>query len=96
MISASLIQRYGVRAVWDTTGVVDDLFSGSVNDPHLDALDFGMENKREGEKIDITFAVGPRNDNGYTTLVSQVIVFRDGQGLDRYLRDGITIFDDRR
>ena len=89
MLTSSIIVRYGITGVWDRVSRVDDLFSGSDNDPHLLAQ-IDAPNLADGEYYSLSFALGIKN-----TLVTQIIFFKDKQGYERYLRDGITLFDDK-
>lgn len=96
MLTAEVVVRYSIDACYDRVSRMDDLFSESINDPYLNAqmdVDYcGYNKDKDGNFLpyDISVAVCPNGN-----IITQVIVFRNYAGYDRYLADGITIFDDR-
>lgn len=86
MLTSSMIARYGIEHVLPQTSCFDDLFSGSMNDPEVDVYErvfcLGFQ------YWDVTFGIGINR-----TVEAQIIIFRDKQGYERYLRDCITIFN---
>ena len=89
MLTATLIYRYGIAATYDSYAAADELFSGGGNDPVLSAENMAYD-IAVGGYFDVTVAVCP---NG--TVVTQVIIFRNKVGYDKYLRDGIVLFDQK-
>jgi len=87
MLTPDDIVKYGIIGTWDRYSAVDDLFSNSEHDPYLCAL-MEAEYTAAGHKFDISVALGPKGK-----CVTQIIVFRSKEGYERYVRDGITIFD---
>lgn len=98
MLSSSIIFRYGIRSVGTVTmkSVIDDLYSQSYNDVECVVLDEATRILKPGEMVAVSSAVGPRNKMGHTVVTAQSIVFKNRIGYERYLADGITIFDNHR
>lgn len=93
MITATDIHKYGIENMWQTTASINDLFSGSMNDPSLAAEDMAVQN---GPWYDIGYAIGGLGFNiGGSTVVVQVTMFKTREGLERYREDGIVLFDER-
>lgn len=96
MLTAKIVSRYHIDASYDRISRMDDLFSESINDPYLvsqmDADYCGYNKDKDGNRLpyEITVAVCPNGN-----VITQVMVFRNYEGYDRYLADGITIFDDK-
>lgn len=88
MLTSSIIVRYGIQHVFPQFSSFVDLFSGSMNDPEVDVNERVL--KLGFHYWDITFAIGINY-----TVETQLIIFKDKQGYERYLRDGITLFDDK-
>jgi len=102
MLTHELIGKYNIKmingkpAIYDTISRMDDLFSESINDPYLaaqmNADECGFNKDKDGALLpyDITVAVCPNGN-----IITQIVVFRNYEGYDRYLADGIVIFDDK-
>lgn len=95
MLNSSIIFRYGIRSIGAVTimSVIDDLYSQNYNDIECVVMDEATRILRPGEIVAVSSAVGPRNKLGHTVVTAQSIVFKNRVGYDRYLADGITIFD---
>ena len=89
MLTASQIARYSIAATYDSYAAVDELCSGEGNDPSLSAENLAYDLSK-GCFFDISVAIAPEHK-----VVTQIIVFRTKQGYERYLRDGIKIFDQK-
>lgn len=86
MIEPALKTKYGITGPYRGHYKIDLLFSGHELDPELTAHDTAwIENMKYWT---VTFGIGP---NG--TVETQIIEFKTKEGLDRYIRDKIIIFD---
>lgn len=89
MLLPELKTKYGITGTYDGYhNGVDYLFSGNILDPSLAAEDLVWM-----EKIDywaITYAICPGGK-----LITQVLVFKDMEGMEMYLKDEMCIFDDK-
>jgi len=96
MLTAEIVATYQIDATYDRISRMDDLYSESINDPHLvaqmDADYCGYNRDADGNMLpnDIVVAVCPNGN-----VVVQIVVFRNYEGYNRYLADGIVIFDDK-
>lgn len=80
--------KYGIISTWDTYASIDDLFSGSNNDPWTSA---DQNADHIGAKwYDISLAICADGK-----CIVQVLVFRNKVGLDKYMEDGVLIFNHR-
>ncbi|MFA7287635.1 MAG: hypothetical protein WC055_02030 [Melioribacteraceae bacterium] len=86
MLTASAIHRYGIEGVWDMYASINDLFSGSDNDPFLNAD--ALAGEIGAVFWDITVAIASKDK-----CIIQVLVFRNKMGYDKYKSDGVVIFD---
>lgn len=89
MLTATLIARYGIAATYDSYAAADELFSGEGNDPVLSAENMAYDISHGGY-FDITVAICPDGK-----CVTQVIIFRNKMGYDKYKYDNITLFDQK-
>lgn len=90
MLTASQIARYSIaEASFDSYEAIDQLFSNQWNDPVQRAENLAHD-VSGGCYFDISVAIAPNN-----VCVTQIIVFRTKQGYERYLRDGIKVFDQK-
>lgn len=101
MVTATLINKYGIRAFYDRRSLIDRLFSGSEHDPYLAVLDMAGGVVGQNEAFDVVFAVGPpvttltiRGPLTSPTLVSQIVVFKSHEHLLKYKLDAPVIFKD--
>lgn len=89
MIIQELKDKYHIKGTYNSYyREIEYLFSGYVLDP-----EFQMEANVEAENIkywDVVYAFGPRN-----TVMTQMIIFKDKEGYDNYIKDGIVIFEDK-
>ncbi len=86
MLTSSDILKYGIVSTWDTYASIDDLFSGSINDPWLSA---DQNSDYIGVKwYDISLAICADGK-----CIVQVLAFKDKAGLYRYIEDGKLIFN---
>lgn len=99
MLTSEVIQRYRIDYVTDRgLNSMNHLFSGNEYDPdlaaHYDADNYlAFDSDSNKLPFDVVTAVGPDS-----TVLTQVIVFRDHEGYMRYLADvakGIVVFDYR-
>ena len=107
MLTAELIVQYGIDSVHNRVSRMDDLFSGVAffcndegdvlaSDPveiaKIDTENCHLAEDKDGNRLpyDIVVAICPNGN-----VVTQIIVFRTFAGYEKYLRDGIIIFDDK-
>lgn len=79
MITPTHIKRYGIASIETSFFAIDDLFSGSVNDPSLDAELFASSRV---SCFDIVYGVTADG-----RVAAQVIFFRNRHGYDTYMQD---------
>ena len=95
MLTPTLITRYGIATThdvpmtYDRITTIDKLFSGGDGDPVNEAANLAYD-LAEGAYWDITVAIC-----GEGKCVTQIIVFRDKLGFERYKRDQVTLFDQK-
>jgi hypothetical protein len=96
MLPGELIAEYDIKDCYPGFYKMDDLLSGELHDPIIqmewNMIDCGW-NDGEGTKMlphDVVIGVCPNGN-----VVVQVVVFRTTAGYDKYLKDGIVIFDDK-
>lgn len=87
MIIQELKDKYNVSGVYQGVYLTFELlFSGHELDPELIAHDIAWQENLKN--WDVTFAIGPSG-----IIITQIIEFKTKEGLDRYIRDKIIIFD---
>ena len=88
MLTSSIIHRYGICGVFDGSAMTDELFSSNINDPCIAADEnaFAMRAKY----WDTTVAICQDGK-----CVVQLILFNTKEGWERYVEDGILIFDQK-
>jgi len=89
MLTPTLITRYGIAATYDRITSMDRIFSGHDHDPINEAENLACD-IAEGCFWDITVAIC-----GEGKCVTQIIVFKDKLGYERYKRDKVTLFDQK-
>lgn len=89
MLNASLISKYSVSHVaGEVVSCSDFLFGGSSLDPEMQASEQAwMDNYKYW---DISFAITQKGH-----VVAQLIVFKNSYGYERYIQDGVVIFDNK-
>lgn len=96
MLDTEIITKYSIDATYDRISRMDDLFSGNEYDPAVlaeyDATECGLAEDKNNRRLpfDVVTAVCPNGN-----VITQVVVFRTMDGYEKYLRDGVVIFDDK-
>lgn len=88
MISATMIHRYGICGVWNSTYSSDYLFSGNEKDPVMMAHVDGCQLVQSGGKMDYCVGFGAKG-----VCIVQIVIFKTEMGYKKYLEDGVVIFD---
>lgn len=87
LITSSQIARYGISNIFAGYASVDYLFSGEGSDPYA-AADSHAGAITNGQYFDITVAICAGNK-----VETQIIVFKNKAGWERYVRDGVKCYD---
>jgi len=87
MLTSSIIAKYGVTNVLSGYSKLDGLFSGEGDDAAMAAENHAGA-ITNGQYFDITIAIC----KDYK-VETQIIVFKDKTGYDKYIEDGIVIFN---
>lgn len=106
MLTASIITKYGITNTWEWVQSADDLFSGTDYDPSLAAENYAYE-MCNGQYYDIVYAFnvtyftdtnimsGHVNNGHKLNVICQIIVFKNKDYYDKYMADGVMLFDDK-
>lgn len=86
MITPTDIKRYGIASIETSFFAIDDLFSGSINDPSLEAEIFAHARCACYDVVYIIMQGGK--------LAVQLIFFRNKSGYDLYKQEDVLLFND--
>lgn len=87
MLTTTLIHAYGITNILSGYANVDELFSGEGNDPFM-AAENQAGRTTNGQYFEITVGICP---NG--KCETQIIVFKDKSYWNKYVKDGVTLFN---